>query len=228
MPIDVARQQLAEFAAQIDQRFPDLNVVPVCADFTNGYELPPCKAAVRKRVAYFLGSTIGNFTPPVAVEMLQHMGELCDDDGRGVLIGVDLKKDRAILEPAYDDAAGVSRDFALNYLVRLNRELDADFKPEQFGYEAPYNEAHGRIEMALVSRCQQVVHIDGVGVMFGTGERVRTEYSYKYDPGEFAALAEQAGLTVMDVWTDHDRLFSVQYLSLRQSADRNKKWGQDT
>jgi dimethylhistidine N-methyltransferase len=219
VPIDVAKRQLAEFATQMDQRFPDLNVMPVCADFTNGYELPPCNAAVRKRVAYFPGSTIGNFTPAVAVEMLRHMGELCDDDG-GVVVGVDLKKDRAILEPAYDDAGGVSRDFALNYLVRLNRELDADFKLEQFGYEAPYNETHGRIEMALVSRCRQVAHIDGVGVPLDTDEHIRTEYSYKYDPEEFAALAENAGLEVTDTWTDPDHLFSVQYLSLNQAASR--------
>jgi dimethylhistidine N-methyltransferase len=219
VPIDVAKQQLAEFAAQMNERFPDLNVMPVCADFTNGYELPPCGNAASKRVAYFPGSTIGNFTPTVAVEVLRHMAELCDDDG-GVLIGVDLKKDRAIIEPAYDDAAGVSRDFALNYLVRLNRELDADFKLEQFGYEAPYNESRGRIEMALVSRCRQVAHVDGVGVMFQADERVRTEYSYKYDPEQFARLAEQARLSVSDVWTDPDRLFSVQYLNPVSYSDR--------
>jgi uncharacterized SAM-dependent methyltransferase len=136
-----------------------------------------------------------------------------------VLIGVDLKKDPALLEPAYDDAEGVSRAFALNYLVRLNRELGADFEVEQFGYEAPYNADHGRIEMALVSQRQQVAHVDGVGVSLETDERVRTEYSYKYGPDEFAALAERAGLAVVDTWADPDRLFSVQYLSLRQSAD---------
>jgi dimethylhistidine N-methyltransferase len=150
VPIDVAREQLIGFAAQIDQRFPDLDVMPVCADFTDGYELPACGNAVRKRVAYFPGSTIGNFTPPDAAELLRNMSELCDDVG-GVLIGVDLKKDRAIVEPAYDDAGGVSREFALNYLVRLNRELDADFDLDQFGYEAPYNEAEGRVEMALIA-----------------------------------------------------------------------------
>lgn len=227
VPIDVAKQQLAEFAGQMDQRFPELNVIPVCADFTNGYDLPEFENAVRKRVAYFPGSTIGNFTPTVAVDVLRHMAELCDGDG-GVIIGVDLKKDRAIVEPAYDDAAGVSRDFALNCLVRLNRELDADFRLEQFGYEAPYNEAHGRIEMALVSRCRQVANVDGVGVSFDSDERVRTEYSYKYHPDEFAALAEDAGLEVADIWTDPEHLFSVQYLTLRQRANRNKPCAQQT
>jgi dimethylhistidine N-methyltransferase len=214
VPIDIAKKQLAEFAAQMDRRFPDLEVSPVCADFTDDYELPPCADTARKRVAYFPGSTIGNFTRAVAEDVLRHMGALCDAEG-GVLIGVDLKKDRAIVEPAYDDEAGVSAAFALNYLVRLNRELDADFDLEQFGYEAPYDEVHGRIDMALVSHCRQVAHIDGVGVSFEAGERVRTEYSYKYSPGEFAVLAGNAGLEVTDTWTDSDRLFSVQYLTPR-------------
>lgn len=222
VPIDMAKQQLAKVAAHVDQRFPDLDVMPVCADFTDGYDVPPCENAVRKRVAYFPGSTIGNFTPPVAVGVLQHMAKVCDDDG-GVLIGVDLEKERAILEPAYDDAAGVSSEFALNYLVRLNRELGADFKLGQFGYEAPYNATHGRIEMALVSRCRQVAHIDGAAVSLDAEERVRTEYSYKYSPDEFAALAAQAGLEVTGFWTDPDRLFSVQYLSPRQDTERNRK-----
>jgi dimethylhistidine N-methyltransferase len=222
VPIDVAKQQLADFAEATAQRFPDLQVAPVCADFTNDYELPPCADAARKRVAYFPGSTIGNFTPKDAIGVLRRLAGLCKDDG-SVLVGVDLKKDPAILEPAYDDAAGMSRDFALNYLVRLNRELDADFELERFGYEAPYNEDHGRIEMALVSRRRQVAHIDGVGVTFGADERVRTEYSYKYDTEEFAALADQAGLAVIDVWTDPDRLFSVQHLALRESADRTEE-----
>ena len=212
VPIDVAKKQLIEFAAQVDQTFPELDVMPVCADFTNDYTLPPCDARVRKRLMYFPGSTIGNFTPPAAVEVLRRMAGLCERDG-GVLVGVDLKKDRAVLEPAYDDAQGVSREFALNYLVRLNRELRADFELNQFDYEAPYNEAHGRIEMALVSRARQVAHLDGIAVSFRADERVRTEYSYKYSPEEFAILAKKAGLTVVDFWADSGRLFSVQYLS---------------
>ena len=212
VPIDIAKKQLGECAAHVARCFPDLNVVPVCADFTNGCELPRCGDDVRKRVTYFPGSTIGNFTPPVAVEMLRHMGDLCDNDG-GVLIGVDLKKDRTVVEAAYDDAEGVSREFALNYLVRLNRELGADFVIDQFGYEAPYNDIHGRIEMALVSRRRQIAQVDGTDVGFDAGERVLTEYSYKYSSDEFAALAEKAGLTVVEFWTDPRQLFSVQYLS---------------
>lgn len=214
VPIDMAKGQLREFAAQMDDEFPDLEVLPVCADFTNDYDLPTSKAMARKRVAYFPGSTIGNFTPDVAPTILRHLAALCYKDG-GVLIGVDLKKDAAILEAAYDDARGVSREFALNYLVRLNRELAADFRPDQFGYEAPYNEVAGRIEMSLISLCRQVVCIDDAEVLFEAGERVRTEYAYKYDRDDFATLANTAGLAVTDIWTDADALFSVQYLCPR-------------
>ncbi len=214
VPVDVAREQLTNFATSVVREFPELEVKPICADFTDDYEVPACDNAARTRVCYFPGSTIGNFKPAVAIEVLQHLAELCDDDG-GVLIGVDVKKDRETLEAAYDDAQGVSREFALNYLVRLNRELDAGFRVDQFGYEAPYNESLGRIEMALVSSRDQVVEINGSGVRFNKGERVRTEYSYKYTLAEFAALAEKAGLKVEQTWSDSEELFSVQYLEPR-------------
>lgn len=214
VPVDVAREQLTHFVTSLVRDFPDLKVKPICADFTDDYEVPAWDDDARMRVCYFPGSTIGNFKPAVAVDVLQHLAELCDDDG-GVLIGVDLKKDRTTLESAYDDARGVSREFALNYLVRLNRELNAGFRVTQFGYEAPYNESLGRIEMALVSLCDQVVSIDGSRVRFKNGERVHTEYSYKYTLAEFAELAEEADLRVEQTWTDSEELFSVQYLEPR-------------
>lgn len=214
VPVDVAREQLTHFATSVVREFPELAVKPVCADFTDDYEVPAWDHAARRRVCYFPGSTIGNFKPAAAVDVLQRLAEPCDHDG-GVLIGVDLKKDRTTLESAYDDAQGVSAEFALNYLVRLNRELDAGFPVEQFGYEAPYNESLGRIEMALVSLCDQVVGINGSRVRFSSGERVHTEYSYKYTPAEFAAFAEKADLRVEQTWTDPQELFSVQYLQPR-------------
>jgi dimethylhistidine N-methyltransferase len=212
VPIDVARQTLADAASRIARQFAQLHVVPVCADFTSMYDVPPIQGEVGKRVVYFPGSTIGNFAADEAIRLLGHMADLCKDDG-AVLIGVDLKKDPAILEPAYDDAQGVSREFALNYLVRLNRELDADFRLKCFGYEAPYNEEQGRIEMALVSRCSQTVRIEDSRIAIGSGERVYTEFSYKYDLSEFAALAAACGLQVEDVWADSNRFFGVFYLS---------------
>ncbi len=211
VPIDVARDQLAEVAVNIDRTHTEVDVVPICADFTHDHDLPIGRIEGRRRVVFFPGSTIGNFARDAARELLSSLAELAEPGG-GVLIGVDLKKDRAILEAAYDDAEGVSAEFAKNILVRLNRELDAGFEISQFDYEAPYNADAGRIEMALVSRRAQSVRINGDSVTFARGERIRTEFSYKYEPHEFADLAGSAGLRVLDVWTDADRLFSVQYL----------------
>jgi uncharacterized SAM-dependent methyltransferase len=141
--------------------------------------------------------------------LLRHLATL----GAGMLIGIDLDKDRSILEPAYDDAGGYSREFALNILVRLNRELGADFVVEQFGYEAPYNKDAGRIEMALVSEHEQAVQIARHRVEFRRHERVLTEYSYKFDLDGFAELAGKAGLEVAETWTDPADLFGVLYLT---------------
>lgn len=211
VPIDVSKPQLTRFAAQIAREYPDLDVRPMCADFTSELELPACDADERTRTCYFPGSTIGNFIPSRAVDVLRRMAGLCADGG-GVVIGVDLKKCRRMLESAYDDSEGISREFALNYLVRLNRELGADFRVDQFDYEAPYNDTLGRIEMALVSLRDQEVRFNGTRVRFRANERVRTEYSYKYTLAEFEALAGEAGLSVKDAWTDPDELFSIQYL----------------
>jgi dimethylhistidine N-methyltransferase len=209
VPIDLSKKQLGRFAKEIEDEFPDLEVLPVCADFTGDYEVPAATAEVRSRVTYFPGSTIGNFAPREAVAVLRHLATL----GRSMLIGIDLDKDRSILEPAYDDAEGHSREFALNLLVRLNRELGADFAVEQFGYEAPYNEDAGRIEMSLVSERKQTVHIDRHRVEFQRDERMLTEYSYKFDLDGFAELAGKAGLLVAETWTDPDDLFGVLYLT---------------
>ena len=214
VPIDVSCAQLTAVAAQVDRVFPNITVLPVCADFTENHELPLNVVTGRRRIVFFPGSTIGNFEPQAARDLLRKLAELAGPDG-GVLIGVDLKKDRAVMERAYDDARGVSAEFARNILVRTNRELDADFRLERFGYEAPYNELHGRIEMALVSRCRQVVRINGVKVTLEAGERVGTEYAYKFNPEDFALLTKHAGLAVVNVWTDPERLFGVVYLSRR-------------
>lgn len=211
VPIDVAKKQLAEFAASMDKAYPDLDVTPVCADFTAEYELPQHVEEHRKRIIYFPGSTIGNFMPDVALGLLRHMRQLCGSSG-GILIGVDLRKEHGILERAYDDSEGVSKDFAMNYLVRLNRELNAEFTMDSFDYEAVFNEGESRIEMALVSLQDQTVSLDGADVTFKKGERVRTEVSYKYSLEDFAGLAAKAGLKVEAVWMDERRLFSIQYL----------------
>ena len=212
IPVDISRLQLVEVAATFQERSPELEVMPVCADFTEGFELPAGTEDERRRICFLPGSTIGNFDPEPAVQVLRRLTEACGPEG-GVLIGVDLKKPREILEPAYDDARGVSRAFALNYLTRLNRELAADFVPAQFGYQAPYHDEHGRIEMSLVSKVAQTVPLGDATVSFAAGELISTEYSYKFDLEGFASLAARAGLAVRDVWTDDRHYFSVQYLT---------------
>ncbi|GJM24496.1 MAG: dimethylhistidine N-methyltransferase [Phycisphaerae bacterium] len=211
IPVDVAKKQLASFATSISREFPAIEVRPVCADFTDHFDVPAEDDDAHMRLCFFPGSTIGNFKPAAALDVLNRMAEMCGCHGC-VLIGVDMKKDRKTLEAAYDDEQGVSREFALNYLVRLNRELDAGIQIEQFAYEAPYNESLGRIEMALVSLCDQEISIAGTPVRFKKNERISTEYSCKFTHEEFAALAEKAGLNVHQVWTDSERLFSIQYL----------------
>lgn len=213
VPIDISRQQLETVAAALNRAFPALEVQPICADFTAELHIPTPGTPPNRRVVFFPGSTIGNVTPDSSVELLAKMSKVAGPGG-AVLVGVDLKKDRRILERAYDDEAGVSAAFALNYLDRLNRELGADFKRDQFAYSAYYNGEVGRIEMSIVSKCDQTVRIGQQHLEFHAGERVLTEYSYKFSTEEFAALAGRAGLSVQRVWTDAGKLFSVQLLTM--------------
>ncbi|MEO1148292.1 MAG: L-histidine N(alpha)-methyltransferase [Cyanobacteria bacterium J06638_22] len=164
----------------------------------------------RQKIGFFPGSTIGNLEPAEALQFLKTAAEILEPQG-DFLIGVDLKKDKGILEPAYDDAKGVSADFALNLLTRINRELGADFDRDKFSYRAIYNPI-GRIEMSIVSLTAQSVHLDGQTIPFAAGEPLRTEYSYKYSIEEFQDLAIQAGFQPKRVWTDSQNLFSLHYL----------------
>lgn len=214
VPIDIAREQLVANASRLQEEFPDVDILPVCADFMNGLHLPVTARRVDRLVAFFPGSTIGNVTQAGAVALLRRLRRIAGREGK-LLIGVDLQKDRAILEPAYDDADGVSAEFAMNYLVRMNRELGADFSVDCFCYSARYNARLGRIEMYLVSLCEQLVEIGGHSVRFRAGERVRTEVSYKYTLESFAAVAGHAALRVERVWTDPRNNFSVQLLARR-------------
>lgn len=208
VPIDISRAQLVSVSKSIAKQFPGIEVVPVCADFTDDPEIPAGTHPVRSRVAFFPGSTVGNLVPERALDVLRHLRTLAGERGF-VLVGVDLKKRREVIELAYDDPAGVSRDFALNYFRRLNEELGADFDLEGFSYEAPYDADLGRVEMALVSLRAQTVRIGSAKVHFAADERVRTEFSYKYDIPGFRTLAERAGLTTEQSWTDPDGLFAV-------------------
>jgi L-histidine N-alpha-methyltransferase len=210
VPIDVSAEHLHALAAAIARDYQVLAVAPLVADFTRRPTLPP-HAADARRVVTFPGSTIGNLPPEEARELLVGIAELV---GRGgaALIGVDLAKPRAILEPAYDDAAGVTAEFNRNVLWHANRVLGADFEPKCYAHRALYNEAEGRVEMHLEAMREQVVTVAGERFVIEAGERIRTEYSYKYTVPQFSSLARSAGLTVARTWTDAAGLFSVQYL----------------
>jgi L-histidine N-alpha-methyltransferase len=209
VPVDISSEPLYLAARRLVGRYPRLAVRPIVADFTRPFSLPELPGS--RRVVYFSGSTIGNFTPGEALALLTSITRLIGTGG-GLLIGVDLRKEATILHAAYNDAQGVTAAFNRNLLVRLNREAGADFDLAAFGHYAFYEPTHGRIEMHLVSRKAQTVHVGGVGVHFSRGESVRTEYSYKYGPEDFAALASRAGLVLEATWTDEDDLYSVHYL----------------
>ena len=210
VPLDISREHLLRSARRLVAEYPALNVLPVCADYTTKFSLP--EAAALKTVVYFPGSTIGNFHPHEARQFLHHIAEVCGAEG-GLLIGVDLEKDARLLEAAYNDKQGVTADFNLNILRHINRELGADFNLDQFAHHAPYNREKHRIEMHLVSCCEQDVNIGGEEIHFDEGEFIYSESSYKYTPSRFADLA--ADWRVEQIWTDENALFSVQYLTAR-------------
>lgn len=212
VPIDISREHLLSAAHEINRDYPDLEVLPVCADYTNHIHLPTPTKPVRRRVVYFPGSTIGNFAPEAAIEFLERVAEVCGP-GNGLLIGVDLRKDSETLELAYDDSAGVTAEFNLNILRHINNEIGSDFDLRAFRHRAVYNTEAARIEMHLVSEYAQKIKIDGVTISLQAGEKIWTESSYKYSLDSFAALAAGAGFSVTHVWTDEEDLFSVQYLT---------------
>jgi dimethylhistidine N-methyltransferase len=210
VPVDISREHLLRSAAAFSRRHPGLPVIPVCADFTQPFALPRVEGALR-RVAYFPGSTIGNFAPAEARKLLAQLAAQCGAGG-ALLIGVDLRKPRAVLEPAYDDAQGVTAEFNRNLLRRINRELGADFDGAAFDHRAFWNDPEGRVEMHLVSRRAQVVRIAGRRIPLARGESIHTENSHKYDLAGFAELARSAGFDVERLWTDPSHWFSVQLL----------------
>ena len=213
VPVDISRDHLLASAEALAAHYPNLRVIPVCADFTAPFALPEVPGAARV-VGYFPGSTIGNFGPAEARKFLADVAEQCGPGG-ALLIGVDLQKPRAVLEAAYDDARGVTAEFNRNLLRRANRELGADVDLAAFDHRAFWNAAQGRVEMHLVSRRDQVVHVAERAIPFAKGETIHTENSHKYELGGFAALAAAAGFDVERVWTDDAGLFSVQLLRVR-------------
>ncbi|MDH5488121.1 MAG: L-histidine N(alpha)-methyltransferase [Gammaproteobacteria bacterium] len=210
--IDISREFLRESAQLLAHDYPWLDVHAACADFLQDLELPDGAIEGRK-LAFFPGSTIGNFDPHEALAFLVRVRRLIQPDG-ALLIGVDLKKDPQVLHAAYNDSAGITAAFNLNLLERLRRELGAVVNPQGFKHRAFYNDLRGRIEMHLVSRRAQDIRLNGHSFHFEPGESIHTENSYKYSVEEFHALARGAGLRPRQVWLDRARLFSVHYLGV--------------
>ena len=215
--LDISKQHLQESCEDLAKSYPGLETIAICTDYMQPLTLPPIRSIEGKtKVAFFPGSSIGNLEPDEVVQFLHNTAALVGEQG-GLLIGVDLKKSKTILEPAYDDAQGVSAAFALNLLTRINRELGTDFDLNGFRYQASYNPV-GRIEMRLVSLRNQVVHFEEIEVPFQEGETLRTEHSYKYDIAEFQSIAAIAGFQAKEVWTDAQQLFSVHFLQLGKES----------
>jgi L-histidine N-alpha-methyltransferase len=201
-PVDVSASALEAARARIEREIPAVEVIPRVADYTQGLDLEPAVPGERRLVLY-IGSSIGNFEPEEAARLLEGVREGLNP-GDALLLGVDLRKDEATLLSAYDDRAGVTAQFNLNMLVRLNRELDADFDLDTFTHRAVWNEAHSRIEMHVVSSIAQRVKLPALDleVPFREGEHIHTENSYKYAPGQVEQLLSSAGFDPLSTWTD--------------------------
>ncbi|GLV56296.1 dimethylhistidine N-methyltransferase [Dictyobacter sp. S3.2.2.5] len=213
VPIDISKEHLLQASLRLSQSYPKLEILPICADYTSNFALPDPTQPGARKVAYYPGSTIGNFDREPARNFLAQIAHTCGQGG-GLLIGVDLKKDFSILHSAYNDQAGVTAAFNLHLLERLNHELNTDFQLDQFGHYAFYNPAESRIEMHLVSLRKQQVQVGKEKIAFDEYESIWTESSYKYTLDEFGQLAASAGFKVEHIWLDTQKFFSIQYLSV--------------
>lgn len=209
LPIDISGEHLRDAAAILRREFAGLDVRPVVADYTQRLQLPAAGSAGR-RIGFFPGSTIGNFTPEEALEFLRGAADMLR--GGALLLGADLVKDPQLLHAAYNDAQGVTARFNLNLLARANRELGTNFVLPQYAHYAFYNAPLQRIEMHLLVRSRQAVALGGERFVLEEGETLHTENSYKFTIDGLRALAVRAGFRAGPVWTDENRLFSVHWL----------------
>lgn len=210
IPVDIDKESLAASAAELATSMPSLEVLPVCADYLQEFTLPTPSRQADRTVVYFPGSTIGNLEPEPACRFLERIAAICGRGG-GFLIGVDLQKESAIIESAYNDSAGVTAQFNLNLLVRANRELGANFDLANWQHRAVYDSLAGRIEMHLVSAIRQTVRFGEQTFEFDAGEWITTEYSYKHSRKGFIRLAGNAGFRFERWWTDRRELFGLFY-----------------
>jgi L-histidine Nalpha-methyltransferase len=211
VPIDVSAQFLAAAVPPLRRRFPQLPIVPLVADFTQLHALPPevhRLAGAGRQLVFFPGSTIGNFTPETAVDLLSRIGQALGPDAL-LVVGADTTQDPTLLIPAYDDRLGVTAAFNKNLLLRMNRELDATFSPDAFHHQARWNAAEQRVEMHLVSLYTQAVTVLGRPFHFAMGESLHTENAYKHTLARLRCLAARAGWLPLQLWTDGLARFAV-------------------
>ena len=212
VPIDISEEHLMESVKTLAKDYPELRIMPVYADYTQPFSLPRFDFPFSRTVFFYPGSTIGNFSPDSASGFLNRIAKRAGL-GSGLLIGVDLVKDIKTLEDAYNDARGVTAEFNLNILKRLNREIGTDFDVHRWSHKAFFNVSESRIEMHLESKINQRVKVDGTGFRFRKDETILTEYSYKYTLEGFRELVSDS-FSVERVWTDRGKKFSVQYLKV--------------
>ena len=210
VPIDIAGKALIEAAGRLQDSYPEIDVLPVHADFNQEFELPQAIGNMRK-LGFFPGSTIGNLNHDNAVQFLADARQLLGDDS-AFLVGVDLKKSRDLLISAYNDAKGVTAAFNLNLLERINRELGGDIDVAKFEHKAIYNDVVGRIEIYIVSREDQQINVCGRSFALAKGESIHTENSHKYSVDEFREMANLAGWRPAGMWCDENELFSLHFL----------------
>ncbi len=214
MPIDISKEHMLRASEEVARAYPKLDVLSVCGDYTQKLILPVYeKKPVKTKVIFFPGNTIGNLDYADAVELFSQAATLVGSGG-GMLIGIDMKKDPQILHAAYNDAKGVTAAFNLNLLVRMNRDLSANFDLSSFSHYAFYSPQGSRIEMHLVSLKNQVVSVAKQEFDFSKGESIHTENSYKFNLEEFQELAEEGGFNLVKVWSDDNQFFSICYLSV--------------
>jgi dimethylhistidine N-methyltransferase len=210
-PIEISRAALLSSIDHLAPALPDVEMLPVCADFTRPVDVPAPEREPARRLLFFPGSTLGNFAGEDALALLRAMRQTMGDHGLA-LIGIDLHKDPALIEAAYNDAEGITAAFTLNLLVRLNREVGSDFDLDGFRHRARYSTERLRIETDLVSQRAQDVHLDGRTFHFEAGEAIRVEYSHKYTDDGFDALVRQAGLQVAQRWDADSPAYGLRLL----------------
>ncbi|GJQ62203.1 MAG: dimethylhistidine N-methyltransferase [Melioribacteraceae bacterium] len=210
VPIDISEEHLFKTVESLNQRYPDLKIVPVAADYTKPFSLPDEIRDEKNIIAYFPGSTIGNFTKVQAQKFIEGVASVTGKEG-GFLLGADMQKDTGVLEAAYNDSKGITAEFNLNILEHLNREFNFNFNRSKFRHKAVYNKIEGRIEMYLISLEEQEVFSGDFKFSFGEDEKILTEYSHKYTPGLVADLVSDH-FVIQKYWTDSNNYFALFFL----------------